>query len=371
MSTPPAWHPDPVTPTLLRFWDGVAWTEHTAPAPVLAPAPAPAGFAPPQPSSSRWRRHYHPKHAADHPGHLPGSTPMPGSARHAPATAPAASMPAAPRPMLGAGFRRLATLLVTLLAFEALLAALLLALNLYLLVVVRDVADGGSVDLPMLKTLDLWGTWALWGQLLLIPVTGLLWVIWQARLAGSAQVHPSFVRRAPGLHLGAWLIPVLSLWWPPQNVADLYAGARAPRERDGSGTPRPAGRIPTPTILVVWWSAWLVQGAGTVVVTLWRRSTRADTSLEHAALLCLALAVLQVVMLIGAMAATGLVWRISDGALVRLRDPEASFSYEAWAAERDAREAAAKAAAGPVPVLAGGPDTPGAARARGGDAPGW
>jgi type IV pilus assembly protein PilA len=37
----PSWHPDPSDPRLLRYWDGLRWTAHTAPA--SAPPPAPAG----------------------------------------------------------------------------------------------------------------------------------------------------------------------------------------------------------------------------------------------------------------------------------------------------------------------------------------
>lgn len=42
------WYPDPNTPGTLRYWDGQAWTEHTAPDPAAGPAaPAPAaGVAP-------------------------------------------------------------------------------------------------------------------------------------------------------------------------------------------------------------------------------------------------------------------------------------------------------------------------------------
>ncbi|MBY4208184.1 DUF2510 domain-containing protein [Rhodococcus fascians] len=29
---PPGWHPDPSEPGLLRYWDGIQWTEHTQPA---------------------------------------------------------------------------------------------------------------------------------------------------------------------------------------------------------------------------------------------------------------------------------------------------------------------------------------------------
>ena len=38
MSTPANWYPDPTDPTLQRYWDGEAWTEHVAPAAGSAPA---------------------------------------------------------------------------------------------------------------------------------------------------------------------------------------------------------------------------------------------------------------------------------------------------------------------------------------------
>ena len=43
MTTPPTpadWYPDPENPAGLRYWDGIAWTEHRA------PAPPPAEFTP-------------------------------------------------------------------------------------------------------------------------------------------------------------------------------------------------------------------------------------------------------------------------------------------------------------------------------------
>jgi len=30
LNAPPGWFPDPTNPTLLRYWDGVNWTQHTA-----------------------------------------------------------------------------------------------------------------------------------------------------------------------------------------------------------------------------------------------------------------------------------------------------------------------------------------------------
>lgn len=47
---PAGWYPDPGGSGLLRFYDGVAWTSHTAPAVPAAPAAPAAGFgAPTQP----------------------------------------------------------------------------------------------------------------------------------------------------------------------------------------------------------------------------------------------------------------------------------------------------------------------------------
>ena len=43
MTTPANWYPDPQNPTLQRYWDGSAWTEHTAPA--AGPATGPAAPA--------------------------------------------------------------------------------------------------------------------------------------------------------------------------------------------------------------------------------------------------------------------------------------------------------------------------------------
>lgn len=49
--SPPAnWYPDPDRPDLQRYWDGTAWTEHTAPA--VRPQPAVGGFQPPTPAGT-------------------------------------------------------------------------------------------------------------------------------------------------------------------------------------------------------------------------------------------------------------------------------------------------------------------------------
>jgi len=47
MTQPADWYADPSDPSLLRYWDGTAWTGHTAPVPVAADATAagPGGIA--------------------------------------------------------------------------------------------------------------------------------------------------------------------------------------------------------------------------------------------------------------------------------------------------------------------------------------
>jgi len=68
--------------------------------------------------------------------------------------------------------------------------------------------------------------------------TGIVWMCWQYRVA--MQVAGK-TRRSPGWHAGAWLVPFVALWFPYQNISDLW---------------RAIGRTP-PRWLIVWWLLWL------------------------------------------------------------------------------------------------------------------
>ncbi|MGX5697883.1 DUF4328 domain-containing protein [Agromyces soli] len=72
---------------------------------------------------------------------------------------------------------------------------------------------------------------------------GVLWLIWQFRVAK----YVDGTRRSAGWHIGSWFIPVVSFWFPYQNVSDLW---------------RAVGRA-RPSWLIIWWLLFM---GGNVVV---------------------------------------------------------------------------------------------------------
>jgi hypothetical protein len=119
---------------------------------------------------------------------------------------------------------------------------------------------------------------------------GVLWLTWQYTLAGSRRINRSALRRPIGWHLAAWVVPVISWWWPYQNVADLLCGARAPRLPDGGGS------VPTdrsvPTVMRWWWACWVLSNL-LAYVGLWLSDGAATVSdLRPGLLLAVATALL-------------------------------------------------------------------------------
>ncbi|WP_439902361.1 DUF4328 domain-containing protein [Microbacterium azadirachtae] len=78
------------------------------------------------------------------------------------------------------------------------------------------------------------------GSLSVYVATAVCWVVWQYRAASS--LPPDMLRRTPGWHVGSWFVPVVSLWFPFQNVTDL---TRASRARVSDGVRR------------AWWTLWI------------------------------------------------------------------------------------------------------------------
>lgn len=73
---------------------------------------------------------------------------------------------------------------------------------------------------------------------LLALAAGVTWLIWQFRVAKHVGGR---TRRSPGWHAGSWFVPVINLWYPYQNIADLWRAV---------GSRRPPWQI-------VWWVLWI------------------------------------------------------------------------------------------------------------------
>lgn len=88
-----------------------------------------------------------------------------------------------------------------------------------------------------------------------LVATGALWAIWQYR---AAKVTDR-TRRSPGWHAGSWFVPIVSLWFPYQNVSDLWRAV---------GRTRPSWQI-------IWWLLFVVSN---LVIG---QSSRITTSAEN------------------------------------------------------------------------------------------
>ena len=74
---------------------------------------------------------------------------------------------------------------------------------------------------------------------LTVIATAILWAVWQYRVASQVA---GLTRRSAGWHAGSWFVPVVNLWFPFQNISDLW---------------RAVGRT-QPRWLIVWWLLWIV-----------------------------------------------------------------------------------------------------------------
>lgn len=72
--------------------------------------------------------------------------------------------------------------------------------------------------------------------------TAVLWFSWQYK---AAKLATGLTRRSPGWHVGSWFVPFVSLWFPYENISDLW---------------RANGRS-RPSWLIVWWLLWVVSNA--------------------------------------------------------------------------------------------------------------
>lgn len=204
------------------------------PQPPAVPQPEPQygapAFPPPPPSIPYGADGYaHPGAQAAHPG-APVSYPV------APVMQPGIWMPAATtvRPLrsIGAATR----ILIAVYAVLSLVTVLTDGWGIMTL----DAYSSGSVGAEALNVYDGISVPLSFVSAGVLIAAGICWAIWQYRAAVS--VPPGSLRRRPGWHASSWFVPVVSLFFPFQNISDLARSSRAELTGGVRGT---------------WWTLWI------------------------------------------------------------------------------------------------------------------
>lgn len=136
------------------------------------------------------------------------------------------------------GLARLATATQALLVACGIVTIATIGVEMFGIVAASSFLDGHQAAFGLLNAYDILSPLAtILGSLALIS-TGVVWAVWQFHAAKHVAGR---TRRTPGWHAGSWFIPVVSLWFPYQNISDLWRAA---------GRSRPAW-------LIVWWLLWI------------------------------------------------------------------------------------------------------------------
>jgi hypothetical protein len=192
---------------------------------------------------------------------------------------------------IGAGFSRLGQALGVLLVLDLLVAVARVALYGWGVTGVIHAVEVGDIDTA--TTFDDFDRSLRVGQLVGVVVTGVVWMVWQFRLARATQG----LARTPAMHAFSWIIPVGALWLPFQNVRDLWNRV----------LPDLSSRV-----LGWWWAGWL---ASEILARVLARGGRTIDSLGEArTLLWISLAAASV-SLVTAVLAVRIVRTLARGSL--------------------------------------------------------
>ncbi|MET9416166.1 DUF4328 domain-containing protein [Streptomyces klenkii] len=129
--------------------------------------------------------------------------------------------------------------------------------------VIRDYLAGTATeaDLDAADSFSALATWPTLPEWIAAGVAFLIW-LWRARINAELLAGPAAHRRSRGWVVGAWMAPVVNLWYPYQVVSDIWQSS--------------APRRPAPSALVnAWWALFV---AATLVKPVqWRLASHLES----------------------------------------------------------------------------------------------
>lgn len=145
------------------------------------------------------------------------------------------------------------------------------------------VSRNHSGDAPTVAAADL-SQADLLSAVMAIPLLGLLvmsgvvflWWLWRARANAELLCHTAH-RRSRGWVIGAWVCPVVNLWFPKQIVDDIWR-ASDPHHPSTASTFHADGG-PTSGLVHLWWWTWIMSN----IIQFWGGGSERTVSLLRTA----------------------------------------------------------------------------------------
>lgn len=178
MTAPPGWYADPSAPRTLRWWDGTAWTAHTAP--VYGPDPV---------------RDVSGESGAGHYARM--------------------AMLVAPVLWIGYYFTIALVLGDTLRRLR----------HDFHLIADPNRPNSFSASFGGVLVIDLFG--------LLLLAAQILFVVWLYKAAEVGERAGIPARRSPGWAIAGFVVPIVNFWFPYQSAADLFPAGHPDRRLAG------------------------------------------------------------------------------------------------------------------------------------------
>lgn len=167
------------------------------------------------------------------------------------ASAPVGEPPASWRPRPIAALGNIAAVLIALVAL-ANIAFAWASQNTF--EVVRDYVAGvpgvGAADLEAADAATRIAAISFYAAFVAAGIAFLVWQ-WRARV-NCDGLSPAPRRRSRGWVIASWFVPVVSLWFPYQDVSDVW------KISDPETRERPGSEIRGVRVLAWWWACWLI-----------------------------------------------------------------------------------------------------------------